>query len=231
MNMDCFMKRFLEVLMNDQTDHEFISIKMLTGGTTSHRIGKLLNFAVSQMNEAECYLEVGVFLGATICSAAHANNRECIGIDKYDPQMLGLMSHLPASHIRDRCLHNTKQFSSHIKLIEKDFREVTKAEIPMPVAVSFIDGEHSYKDVRDNIAWLEPFLANHAIVVFDDVNWHEVETAVQEVIATRKDSFDLVFYAKPIFNNSDYTWTLEERFLNNGMCILRYHRAIAQAAA
>ncbi len=224
MNIDFFLKRYLDVLMNDHSDHEFISIKMLTGGTTSHRIAKLLNFAVAQMAESECYLEVGVFLGTTLCSAAHINNRKCIGIDNYDPEMLGTMTESPPSQLRDRCLFNIKQFSPHITLIEKNFREVTKEEIGAPVAVSFIDGKHTYLEVRDNLTWLEPLLAKDAVLIFDDMNCVDVQRAVQERIGLYKENYDLLFYAKPNYGDSAYSWSLADRFLNNGVCVVRYHK-------
>ncbi len=224
MNMDCFMKRYLGVLMNDDNDHEFISVKMLTGGTTSHRIGKLLNFAVSQIDDAECYLEVGVFLGTTLCSAAHANSHTCIGIDNYDPEMLSGMTAIPPAQILARCLHNTKQFSPNIKVIAKSFRDVAKEEIAKPVAVSFIDGKHTYGEVHDNLAWLEPLLADHAIIVFDDATYCEVKDAIFDWIMPRKEHYDLTFFAKPYFTNNNNVWSISERFLNNGLCLLRYHR-------
>lgn len=83
MNMDCFLKRYCNILLNDENDALFQSFKVLVGGTTSHRIAKLINFAVSQMGHDECYVETGVFTGGTLISAFWANGRTCIGIDSY----------------------------------------------------------------------------------------------------------------------------------------------------
>lgn len=225
MNIDCFQKRFADVLMNDKNDHIFETLKIITGGTTSPRIGKLLNFAVSQMGNDECYLEVGVFNGTTLCQAGYVSGKKCIGIDKYDPQEIKDMCGLEASKVRDRCLYNIHNLAPWASLIEKDFRNVTKEEVGVPVAVSFIDGKHDFEDVTKNLEWLEPFLADEAILVFDDVNYEGVTRAISSWVAAHPDTYDLMAYMKPFYSSEAYNWSINERFLNNGFCILRYHKS------
>lgn len=223
MNIDCFMKRYADVLMNDKDDNTFETLKILTGGTTSPRIGKLLNFAVSQMDQKETYVEVGVFAGTTLVSAAYVNVKSCIGIDKYDPDELRGMGADPEM-TRDRCLHNIRSTNCGAQLIQKDFRDVTKEEIVYPIAVSFIDGKHDFVDVTKNLEWLEPMLADEAIIVFDDVNYIEVTQAIFTWLNGHPENWDLVSYEKPFFFNDKYMSSVRERFLNNGVCILNYHK-------
>lgn len=223
MNMDCFMKRFSDVLLNDKDDHTFETLKILTGGTTSPRIAKLLNFAVSQMDKKETYVEVGVFAGTTLVSAAHANMKTCIGIDNYDPEEHKSMGCDPKV-VRDRCLHNINSTNCGATLIEKDFRQVTKEEIAYPIAVSFIDGKHDFTSVMENLQWLEPMLADEAIIIFDDVNYLEVTQAIFTWLVSHLDTWNMVGYVKPFFFNDKYVMSVRERFLNNGVCILNYHR-------
>lgn len=224
MNMDCFFKRFCQILMNDDNDHIFSEIKVLTSGTTSPRIAKLLNFAVSQMDKGECYLEVGVFTGATLCSAAYMTGKPCVGIDNFDPDMIKDMTNMSPSSLHSRCMYNIQNLAPSAKLINKDFRNVTKEEIGQPIAVSFIDGKHTYKDVKENVEWLEPLLADNAILIFDDINYYDVQDAILELVKTRSENYETVFYAKPFLRDDAYTWSITERFLNNGVCILRYHK-------
>lgn len=223
MNMDFFMKRFADVMMNDKNDHTFETLKILTGGTTSVRIAKLLNFAVSQMDKDETYVEVGVFSGTTLCSAAHVNMKRCIGIDNYDVEEHRGMG-CEASSVRDRCLHNIKSTNCGAQLIEKDFRAVTKEEIAYPIAVSFIDGKHDFVSVVDNLKWLEPMLADEAIIVFDDVNYLEVSRAIFTWIYERPETWDMLAYIKPMFLNDKCVNSVQDRFLNNGVCVLHYHK-------
>jgi predicted O-methyltransferase YrrM len=230
-NIDCFFKRFADVLFNDKNDHIFETLKIIVGGTTSPRIAKLLNFAVSQMDDSECYLEVGVFAGGTLCSANHLNIKKAVGIDKYDGYEISRMTSLPPAQIKARCLHNIQSLGqATTRLIEKDFKDVTQEEIGAPVAVSFIDGTHNYEEVTDNLKWLEPLLANQAILVFDDVNYLEVSRAIFDWFLTHQEHYDLLAYAKPFYQDSRYMSSLNERFLNNGVCVLRY-RAKSEYAA
>lgn len=221
MNIDCFLKRFASVLMNEAGDDKFEMLKILTGGTTSPRIAKLLNFAVSQMNDKECYVEVGVFTGSTLCAAGYETGHRCIGIDKYDPGDIRTMARIDSVKVRDRCIYNLGALATNTVLIEKDFRKVTAEDIELPVAVSFIDGKHSYADVKLNLEWLLPKLADEAIIVFDDVNYDGVSKAIFEF--TPK-PFELLAYVKPICQNALYTFSPVERFINNGVAIFRYSR-------
>lgn len=223
MNMDCFMKRYANVLMNDKDDNTFETLKIITGGTTSPRIGKLLNFAVSQMDKDEAYVEVGVFSGTTLISAAHVNRKRCIGIDNYDPVELKGMGCDPFV-IRDRCLYHINSTNCGARLIEKDFRLVTKEDIAYPIGVSFIDGKHDHKSVVDNLKWLEPMLSDEAVVVFDDVNYAEVSQAIFGWLYDHQETWDMLTYVKPFFFNDKNVHSVQDRFLNNGVCILHYHK-------
>lgn len=223
MNIDNFFKKYAGVLLNDKNDHIFETLKIITGGTTSPRIGKLLNFAVSQMDSNEAYVEVGVFAGATLVSAAYVNRKRCVGIDKYDAKEIRGMGCDPVA-VRDRCLQNITNTNCGATLIEKDFRDVSKEEIGSPVAVSFIDGKHDFTDVTENLKWLEPMLANEAIIIFDDVNFEGVSRAIFSWLQGHSETWDLVSYEKPFFYNDNGVCSVQDRFLNNGVCVLNYHR-------
>lgn len=223
MNMDYFMKRYAVILMNSENDHTFDTLKIMTGGTTSPRIGKLLNFAVSQMDKDETYVEVGVFAGATLISAAYNNGKRCIGIDNYDMDYLKGMGCDPKA-VRDRCHYNIDVTKCGAVLIEKDFNAVTKEEIAYPIAVSFIDGTHDFKSVMDNLRWLEPMLADEAVILFDDVNYEGVSRAIFSWLYQNQKTWDMTAYVKPFFFNDKNTHSLTDRFLNNGVAVLHYHK-------
>jgi hypothetical protein len=220
MNMDCFLKRYTDILLNDKEDSTFQMINFLVGGTTSYRTGKLLNFAVSQMSEGECYVETGVFQGATLISANYRNGRPAFGIDPY----IGMVERADYASVRDRARNFVAGMGEGAKLIEKDFRVVTKEEIGMPIGVTFIDAMHTYKDVTENLEWVYPLLADNALLIFDDVNFQEVGDAIFDWIKNHPYHFELTCFIKPFYQNADYLWSLGDRFLNNGVCIIRYHQ-------
>lgn len=230
MNMDCFLKRFSHVLLNDDNDAIFQTLKILIGGTTSHRIARLLNFAVSQMDKGECYVETGVFAGGTLISAHWANGKTCIGIDSYGPT-INESTHADPTVIRDVARRNIQMMAPSALLIEKDFRLVTKEEIPLPVAVSFIDARHTYDDVYENLVWLEPLLADDALIIFDDVNYRGVGQAIDKWLTEHASNYDLTVYIKPFYQDEKYLSSVEDRGLNNGLCVIRYHRNPAAIGA
>ncbi len=204
------------------------NIKLLAGGTTSARIAKLLNFAVSQIDDTECYLEVGVFTGSTLCSAGYVNEKVCIGIDNYTPEHMVQMTRMTSDEIQARCQLNINcMIPGTAKLIVKDFRQVTPEEIGMPVAVSFIDGKHDYTSVLENLYWLEPMLADNAILVFDDINYIEVSLAIERWMNLKAANYDMMAYVKPYYGHelkNNNLCSIRDRFINNGVCVLRYHR-------
>lgn len=223
MNIEGFLKRFAGILMNESGDQVFDTLKVLTGGTTSARLAKTLNFAVSQMEPEECYLEVGVFSGSTLCAAGYMTGKPCVGIDKYDAKEIASMGADPV-FVRDRCLHNIKNLTQKTVLIEKDFRDVTPEEIPQKVGVSFIDGKHDFTDVHENLKWLEPKLADHALLIFDDINFMGVSQAIFAWLSENQANYDLVTYVRPYYGSDFYVPSLTDRFLNNGIAIVHYHR-------
>jgi predicted O-methyltransferase YrrM len=226
MNVDCFLKRFPEILFGLQNDSTFETINFLVGGTTSHKIGKLLNFAVSQMSGEECYVETGVFQGASLISANYRNGRKAFGIDPY----IGMAERADPIPVRDKARQYIAGLGDGAVLIEKDFRHVSQEELGSPVGVSFIDAMHTYQDVIQNLEWLEPKLADNALVFFDDINYEGVQNAVFDWFSTHRENYELTFLAKPFYRDGNYLWTLGDRFLNNGLAILRYHKDSAMKA-
>lgn len=216
MNINNFLARFSDVLMNDTHDQTFETLKLLTAGTTGCRIAKLINFAVSCMAESECYLEVGVFTGYTLISANYNNNRKCVGIDSFQPDQI---FSIKPDDVRAKCLFNLKNYTTNVTLIDGDFRNVSKDQIVSPVSVHFIDGDHNYQAVKEGVAWVKPMLAKDSILIFDDVMYPEISKAVMETAV--EPGFEPVFFHRPLYV-SDTFYAMGDRVLNNGLAILRY---------
>lgn len=223
MNIDCFLKRYTKILLSSDGDAMFEAFKVWVGGTTSPKIAKLLNFAVSQMGDGECYVETGVFTGTTLISAHWSNGKPCVGIDSYS-ENLKEASILPVSVVRDVAKQNIARLASEARLIEKDFRDVTDSEIPGKIAVSFIDALHTEKEVTDNLLWLEPKLAKTALIFFDDANHEGVYKAIFGWLATHTETTHLLCHIQPNYKDSAYMSSVEDRVLNNGFSIILYHK-------
>lgn len=225
MNVDCFLKRFSKILVSSDGDALFEAFKVWIGGTTSPKIARLLNFAVSQMDPGECYVETGVFTGATLVSAFWANGKPCVGIDSYS-ENLKEASIFPAELIRNKARINVSELALGSKLIEKDFRDVKAEEIPGKVAVTFIDALHTEKEVLDNLIWLEPLLAEDALIFFDDVNHEGVSRAIFKWLEMRPTTTEMTAYIRPHYQNERYISSVEDRVLNNGFAIIRHNKLI-----
>lgn len=223
MNIDCFLKRFSRVLISSDGDSMFEAFKVWVGGTTSPKIAKLLNFAVSQMDAGECYVETGVFTGTTLISAHWANGKPCVGIDSYS-ENLKEASVLQADAVRDLARQNIARLASEARLIEKDFRDVNPDEIPGKIAVAFIDAMHTEKDVMDNLLWLEPMLAKDALIFFDDANHEGVYKAIFGWLNMRPETTHLLCHIQPHYRDAAYMSSVEDRVLNNGFSIILHHR-------
>lgn len=224
MNIDCFLKRYTRVLLSPDGDATFEAFKVWVGGTTSPKIAKLLNFAVSQMTEGECYVETGVFTGTTLISAHWANGKPCIGIDSYG-ENLKEASVLPGTVVRDLARINIARLASEARLIEKDFRDVKAEEIPGKIAVTLIDALHTYSEVLDNLKWLEPKLAETALIFFDDANHEGVYKAIFDWLAQNPETTHLLCHIQPNYKDSAYMSSVEDRVLNNGFSIILYHKS------
>lgn len=223
MNIDCFLKRYTRVLLSSDGDAMFEAFKIWVGGTTSSKIAKLLNFAVSQMDKGECYVETGVFTGTTLISAHWANGKPCVGIDSYS-ENLKEASVLPAATVKELARQNIARLASESKLIEKDFRDVKADEIPGKIAVAFIDALHTEKEVTDNLLWLEPMLAPTALIFFDDSNHEGVYKAIFKWLEMRPETTHLLCHIQPNYKDSSYMSSVEDRVLNNGFSIILHHK-------
>jgi predicted O-methyltransferase YrrM len=219
MNIDHFTSRFLGVLLSDSGDHVYSSMKFMTGGLTSYRTAKLLNYAASILEDHECYLEIGVFTGYTLMAAHYYNNKVCIGIDHFksfgiDPEV-----------VKNQCKKNVEYMSRSqnqgVLVLDSDFKDVTQQMIGRSIGVLFVDGGHSYAETKDQVDWGTPLLSDQAVLVFDDLCFEGVHQAVEEVM--KRQGHELLFYAKPYYVGEGF-YTDRDRILNTGLAIVGVRR-------
>lgn len=215
MNIDHFMTRFSSVLMNEQDDALFSNLKFLTGGVSSHRTAKLLNFATSCLAEDECYLEVGVFTGYTMIAASYLNNRVCVGIDSFMPDQI---FSLDREAVKDRCMKNLRALTINCTIIESDFRTVTPEQVGRSVGVHFIDGDHNYGAVMEGMEWVTPMLSKESVIVFDDFCYPEIRKAVMEI--GQRPGHELIFMNRPLYVGSS-VYPIGDKVFQTGVAVMR----------
>lgn len=216
MNINYFLSRFSDVLFNDKNDQTFETLKLLTAGTTSARIAKLINFASACMAEDECYLEVGVFTGFTLISANYQNMKRCVGIDSFQPDQV---FSIKPDDVREKLKFNLINYTYNTLLFDGDFRTVTPEQVGQKVAVHFIDGDHNYEAVKEGIAWVKPMLSKDALLIFDDVGYQGITKAIIETM--QEPDFEPVFFHKPLYVG-DAIYSVGDKVLHQGLSILRY---------
>lgn len=136
------------------------------------------------------YLEIGSWMGSTLCAAIDGNAVRALAIDNWS-QFGGP---------KDAFLANVARFSppgSDIRFIEEDFRKVSFTDIAValpPFAIYLFDGPHEEADQYDGLIAALPALAGEFVYICDDWNWQPVRRGTRRAIADA--GLDLRFAAE-----------------------------------
>ena len=135
--------------------------------TTVDELIKLHEIAVSCPQKANV-VEIGSYLGAsTSYIAAGLSGKKAIiyCIDTWQNETM-------PDGLRD----TYKAFSDNLAIsspeiikIRKKSNEVTPTDLPNLVDFAFIDGDHSFKSVQNDVQLLEPLMAKNSVLAFHDV--------------------------------------------------------------
>lgn len=221
------IKRFKEelpnLLLNSSGDNAFANLRIATHGMAGVRTAKILNFACRCMDKGEFYAEVGTFSGFTLVSAGYQLNAPCFGIDDFSmrevikPEALEQSKHL----IRGMLQKNIQIYGSlNTKFIEADFRNVQfEGESKGQLAVLFIDGEHTYKEVKETMQKFSPYLSKNALIIFDDVQFEKIPDYLIEM----QKEYELLAYLVSSLSDHDRTFHMGmclDEHIANGICVM-----------
>lgn len=143
-------------------------------GMATENTGFLLNFAVSLMDEGECYLEVGTWKGRTLAYAMEGNaDKEFFAVDNFSQFTKRPKWYRPFSEPEPRRSLNRvlrKASSTHrVTFLEGDFRAILPT-FSKAVGVYFYDGGHSFRDQYEGLELALPHMAPDSLIVVDDTN-------------------------------------------------------------
>ena len=124
--------------------------------------------------ESASYLEVGVWMGSTLCSAIHGNKVRAVAIDNWS-QFGGPTSQFLAN------LSRFKTAEASVSFLESDFRAVNFGALGR-FNVYLFDGPHRSQDQRDGLVLALPALDNFCVFIVDDWNWEQVRQGTMAVI-------------------------------------------------
>ncbi len=113
------------------------------------------------------YLEVGSWMGSTMCAAVHGNKVDAVAIDNWSE----------FGGPKNTFLNNLNTYITpdvHVTLVEADFRTVEYAKLPGPFQVYLFDGPHDAIDQYYGLKLAMPCLADQFVFIVDDWNWSRV---------------------------------------------------------
>lgn len=134
--------------------------------TAPEELTQLHNLAAA-LPDNSILLEIGSYLGASACMlglAVHGKHSRIVCVDTWHNETMpeGIMDTLAAF------CENTRAFRNDITIVRKASSELAREDVPGPVDLAFIDGDHSYAGVKCDIERVLPLMAPKSTLVFHD---------------------------------------------------------------
>jgi len=193
MNFEHFNK--IKGLINEAENYGIlVEATGLTGFSGHKLVGMLQRFAQYQEKiGAGNYLEVGVFQGLTLISAAKAcNDAQVFGIDNF--------SQFDPNHINQKIIQQKMQANNlnNVNLIsmvyEVSLEGIKRVIGDIEIGTYFIDGPHDYRSQLICLQLVKPHLSDLAVIVIDDCNYRHVRLANKDFLVANPD-FKMIFQA------------------------------------
>ena len=193
----------IKLAVNSIVESVNLDLDINLPGLTSNRVQKLLNYLGKH---SKVYLEVGSFLGATICSVLKDNCLTAYAVDNWSTNIQAeKRDGLPDSDKKE-FIENIKKYKGNntVKVFDCDFLSVNRDELEK-IDLFFYDGDHSKESTSNALRYFSSCFADTAIVILDDANWEGIVDGAQDAWA--KTDYDLI-YERKILNDveSDVDW-------------------------
>jgi predicted O-methyltransferase YrrM len=159
-------------------DRRFAPILEDVGGLAKENNLALLNLAASLLAPGESYVEVGSFKGLSLIAAMLGNAGDFVGIDNFS---LGGGS-------RKQLEANLRRhgLGGHTILEGDAFRLLAGGALgDRRVGVYYYDAAHDYGSQVRGLRLIEPYLADHALLIVDDTDWEQVARALRDYLASQ----------------------------------------------
>jgi hypothetical protein len=168
-------------------------------------IGCLINKAVHDLPDGQCYVNVGVWHGFSLLVGMLRNpDKKCIGIDNFS-EFGG-----PRLEFRKRYLAARSQNHHFYEIDYKKYFEQLHKDL---IGFYFYDGAHDYANQIDGLRIAEPFLADNALVMVDDTNWRDPYQATLDFMETSDFNYNVILDEKTS-SNFHPTW-------HNGIMVIQ----------
>ncbi|MBM0741981.1 tetratricopeptide repeat protein [Phormidium sp. CLA17] len=190
------------------------SLNFIEGMTTAN-VMQLLNFAVDCMDAGEIYCEIGTYRGSTLIGALlNHRDRMAYAVDNFSEFDLdgvcleALQTNLNYFGLEEQVYFCNQDFQNFLL-------ELRELNVEEKIGVYFYDGAHDYRSTLLGLLLVEPFLADHALIILDDANWGTVQQACWDFLAVTPESTVAMELLTPVARHSTF-W--------NGIQILSWDR-------
>jgi predicted O-methyltransferase YrrM len=134
-------------------------------------------------------IEIGSWEGRSTCALANAiHPRPVVAVDTWNGSPGEISAELAATRdVYARFTQNIKELTGgNVVVVRKGWREHVPT-ITEKVALCFIDAEHTYVEVHDNIAAILPLMSPGGIICGDDIQHPPVREAVMDMLHPNED--------------------------------------------
>ena len=191
-----FLKQVISVVTETEEDgllrdRRAEGLSGISGLKTVGALQRLVRLCAD--DEAACYLEIGVFQGLTLVSAAlEVPELPCFGIDNFATLN-------PDGENKKIVNQRLEKFAvKNATLIDADFEaalENLDAHLQgRKIGVYFIDGPHDYRSQMVCLLAAKRHLHERVVVIIDDANYSDVRWSTRDFLAGHPD-FKMVFEA------------------------------------
>ena len=147
----------------------------------------LVNLAAALLEPGESYVEAGTYMGASLIAAMRGNEgRDFVALDNFafDATIEVKGRTLPGT-TRAKLEANLDRFGVRgATILEGDTLELLRGGAlgDTRVGVFYYDASHAYEDTVGALRAVEPYLADHALLLVDDYDWDEVGRATRDYV-------------------------------------------------
>lgn len=142
-------------------------------GMSGRRYRRFINFLVAAVPQPR-YLEIGSWMGSTLCAAIHGNRLRAFAIDNWS--MFGGPLREFLRHVAD-CESADVDFN----VLTADFRSVDFRGLGR-FNVYLFDGPHERDDQYDGVRLAQPALDEEFVLIVDDWNWPAVRAGTLDAV-------------------------------------------------
>ena len=174
-------------------------------GLTSPRVQKFLN---GIWKEANSYLEIGSYLGATSVAALDGNKLNAYFVDMWEQPIQTArddLEYLPPNS-KETFVSNVKKYKgkNSINIFDCDMFKVDTSELKN-IDVFFYDGPHDFENTSNAVQYYANTFAKDAILIFDDANFEGVVDGANDglIKSNLEVKYTNVIFTDPIENKEE----------------------------